>query len=94
MLRRCLLKEMPSKSETKGNKEYLCQWSARELKKRFDLQTKLYCVTNQVLMLLSSNCISMDEILWIKVDLTVTIKSSNKVIFQLNGLKSPNRAHI
>ena len=64
--------------------------SVREMSMRSNLQSKLYCVTDQVLLLLSNNCISVDEILWIKVYLTVIVKSSNKVTFQVNDLKSLN----
>ena len=45
-------------------------------------------------MVLTNHCISLDKILWTKVDLIVIVKSSNKVTFQVNGLKSPNKAHI
>ena len=34
---------------------------SRDLNKRSNLQSKLYCVIDQVLQLLSNNCISVDE---------------------------------
>ena len=52
---------------------------------------KLYQI--KALLLLSNSYISLGYILWIKVYLTVICKSFNQVEFQVNGLKSSNKAH-
>ena len=64
------------------------------LEKTSNFPRKFYCVTDQVQLLISNNCINVDKIFWIKVDLTVIVKSCNKVTFKVNGLKDPNKDHI
>ena len=61
-----------------------------------DLKSTRYvvsCIKSKALFLLSTNCISEGKILWTKVDLTVIRKLFNRVAFQVNGLKSYNKAH-